>query len=187
MHFTRTRYVFNLDGTRDDGVKLPAGSPLIDVAVLALEDPIRGVSGLSFANPKAIFVGDSIFVAGYFRGHGLLAMRGTAMQRFGPIWLSGHLAAITPIGLQWQQDARDYLLDITAARGVSGAAVCTDSGEVIGIVTGGVESTPLPAVVPDVDQAISLPMNLARALPLLPLPMEGLLARVRAGMLRLVP
>jgi hypothetical protein len=80
-------------------------------------------------------MGDEIATAGYYLGHRAIALRGTALQRFGPMFFRGHVSAITPFGLRWQNQTADYLIDVNCEKGMSGAPVCNVSGDVIGMLT----------------------------------------------------
>lgn len=116
--------------------------------------------GLTPIRPECVHVGMPIRVMGYYFGQRLLTDPGLASQRFGPVLLSGYVAAISPAGLTGGANTSEYLLDVTAAGGISGApAVCARTGQVIGMVRGGVER-------PIADT--SMPLDLAFALPLTP-------------------
>jgi hypothetical protein len=156
--------------------------PFEDVAILRLPGQggeLRG-RGLRVGDIRNAHVGDPVFLAGYIRGNRLLNLPGSESKRIGPTFLAGHIAAINPIGVSWHPMAVDFLINATSARALSGAPVCNDRGEVIGILTGGIELD-LP-VVPaearrqnqkdppthDHEYDVSVPMNIARVLPLYP-------------------
>lgn len=116
--------------------------------------------GLVPIDPERVRVGMPICVLGYYAGQGLLKDPGLAAQRFGPVLLSGHVAAISPAGIVGGNDVTEYLLDVTAAGGVSGApVVCANTGQLLGMARGGVER-PIANT--------SIPLDLAFALPLTP-------------------
>lgn len=117
--------------------------------------------GLKFADPTSIGLLDPVVVAGYMLGQKMIAMPGSTTMRYGPLLLSGHVAAIAPVSLRGQDGDSDYWIDVTCERGLSGGPVCNMSGEVIGMVTSG------PVI--DLDKVIPgevISRGLARALPL---------------------
>lgn len=80
------------------------------------------------------------------------------------------MAAVNPIGVKWHLGANEFLIDATCAGGLSGAPVCNNQGEVLGILTGGIEHW-VPAISRqqpnrEPEYAISIPSNIGRMLPL---------------------
>ncbi len=95
--------------------------------------------GLTPAHPDSIYLGQPIVISGYFMANRLLDLKGAAQARFGPLILHGHLAAIGPAAPTWRESTADFLLDIAAQPGLSGAPVCDEEGRVFAMFTGGVE------------------------------------------------
>jgi hypothetical protein len=87
-----------------------------------------------------------------------------------PLFLRGQVAAITPIGLRWHEHADGFLVDVTAARALSGGPVCNSEGQVIGVFTGGVEkeeSVIDPATKKPIDgHVVPIPYSIGRVMPI---------------------
>jgi hypothetical protein len=126
-------------------------------------------------------IGDPVYIAGYLHGNSLTDLpRGQGqpgkISRLGPTFIRGHIAALLPLGITWSSAySTGILVDATAAGGLSGAPVCNEEGEAIGILTGGIEK-PLrvgaafdpKANKPDHDHAyqVKVPTNIALVLPM---------------------
>lgn len=162
-------HTYTIDAIKYDGTRIPASKPRpdTDFAFLTIPKPIDAQdlpapTGLKFADPRTVTVGDPVTTAGYFLGQKLVAMRGNATMRFGPLVFSGGLAAVFPVGIRWTNNCLDYYVNVTGGAGMSGAPVVSDVGEVIGMITGGVET---PVGDPNTGR-VSIPRNLARVMPL---------------------
>jgi hypothetical protein len=148
--------------------------PDTDMAVFTLPfDPARPspqFSGIPGGDCRRLSVGDDVYVAGYPLGQRLMDLPGTATMRLGPLFLRGQVAAITPIGLSWHEHADGFLIDVTAARALSGGPVCNSEGQVIGIFTGGVEkeeSVIDPATKKPIDgHVVPIPYSIGRVIPI---------------------
>ncbi|MBS0416687.1 MAG: trypsin-like peptidase domain-containing protein [Proteobacteria bacterium] len=169
LFFQKGALVHSVGVTLGDGTQIvpPRKTPMSDIALLRLSRPVEfpkssSPQGLKVADPSRILVGESVVVPGYYLGQTMLRPHGDASRRFGPLFLWGSVASIAPHGIRGHKLVSDYYVDVTCGGGLSGSPVCTTEGEVIGILTGGIE-TELDKVP---DQKIS--RNLGRVLPLIP-------------------
>jgi hypothetical protein len=139
-------------------------SKRLDLTWTPLLEPIGGPGaanpprGLPVLNTGLVHVGQSIVVPSYYATEALLNHWTLARPRYGPTLLHGHVAAISPHGLTNDGSATEYLIDITAAGGISGSPVLdVPTGQVLGMVRGQLEmSQP------------RMPLDVAFALPITP-------------------
>jgi hypothetical protein len=138
-------------------------SPGLDYGVLVLPKHLRSGAPppLETAPKGQQHVLDQVIVIGYYAPSLTLNNPRLAAERFGPMVLSGRIAAISPCALDSSFQPAEYLLDITAAGGVSGSPVLDISGRVIAMAVAGIEHE----VRNYNDERIGmLPLDVARAL-----------------------
>ncbi len=117
-------------------------SPAHDVVWLEMKEPLVNSGpimppvGLTPLEPEHVYVGKPLIVPGYYAGDSILSHWNMCL-RHGPIVLHGHIAAISPVGLEGTKASTEYLVDITAAGGISGAPVIEpETGRVLAMMRG---------------------------------------------------
>ena len=171
----RGSVVFTVGVVLPDGREVvpPAKIPMSDLAALKLQQPLHSdlaptPQGLPIATASDVMVTEPVVIPGYFLSAEMLTATGSSHPRVGPIFFSGHVASIAPHGLRGHRLITDYHVDVTCGGGMSGAPVYTLNGDVIGVLTGGIET--------EAGFEGEDPSNLARVLPLSPDVMRELIA-----------
>jgi hypothetical protein len=123
-------------------------APHTDYAYMEMKQPLKDLDGVPKPagllpyehRGETVYVGKPVIVPGYYAGDSILRDF-NQVNRFGPVVLHGHIAAISPFGLIAFPTDLEYLIDITSAGGMSGAPVIEpDTGRVLAMVRGGVET-----------------------------------------------
>jgi V8-like Glu-specific endopeptidase len=160
LSFHRVHADYQVGGNLLSGETISHDSshPRTDFAILELKLPAPAFQALAFARSLDVCVGDSVAIAGYPHGNDAIFQDIFAHPRIGPLLTFGHVASVHQATTEMGQcEIADFLIDATAARGASGGPVCSETGEILGIVTGGLEQPVAGGQVP---------LNIVRALPL---------------------
>jgi hypothetical protein len=158
-------------------------TPDMDYAFLPLPAGWEAVQPIVAAPQDAQHVLDEVVAVGYHSGQTLLNAKGLGSNRWGPLTLAGRISAISPIGLSSKEGAKEFLLDMTAAGGMSGAPVLDSSGAVFAMVVAGIERL---IENEQGDRIGTAPLNIARALPFTA-EIQAKLPQIREAFTRAMP